>query len=226
MMSVILARPQSAIDKSTEVDNLEQRFVLDNVTWQQYEEIGKALQDRAGLRITYDRGRLELMTTSPIHEIYKMRLGRMLETLCEEFNLPLEPRGNMTFKREDLARGLEPDQCYWIAHEPHVRNKQEWDPTSDPPPDLVIEIEISHGAQDRMSIYAALGVPEVWRFQGASLVSCLLLPGGGYKQEDRSPTFPTVPLQELVRFLTPPPGVDYLTSIRQFRNWVRGLIEK
>jgi Uma2 family endonuclease len=224
-MSVILAPPPAAKDKSSQSDS-EQRFVLDNITWQQYEEIGKALEDRAGLRITYDRGRLELKTTSPIHEICKTRLGRLLETLCEEFNLAVEPAGNMTFKREDLARGLEPDQCYWIAHEPEVRNKRQWDPKSDPPPDLVIEIEISRGAQDRMSIYAALGVPEVWRFKDESLVSCLLLPGGGYKQEDRSPTFPTVPLQELVRFLTPPPGVDYLTSIRQFRNWVRGLTEK
>jgi Uma2 family endonuclease len=224
-MSVILAPPPVAKDKSSQ-SNAEQRFLLDNITWQQYEEIGKALQDRAGLRITYDRGRLELMTTSPIHEIYKMRLGRMLETLCEEFNLPLEPRGNMTFKREDLARGLEPDQCYWIAHEAQVRNKQEWDPKSDPPPDLVIEIEISRETQDRMSIYAALGVPEVWRLKGESLVACLLLPGDGYQQQDRSPTFPTVPLQELVRFLTPPPGVDYLTAIHQFRSWVRGLIGK
>ena len=149
-MSAILARPRSARDNSTRPDSMGQRFVLDNVTWQQYEEIGKALEDRAGLRITYDRGTLELMTTSRVHEIYKTRLGRIIETLCEEFNLPMEPAGNMTFKRQDLDRGLEPDQCYWIAHEAQVRGKLEWDPMSDPPPDLVIEIEISRGTQDRM----------------------------------------------------------------------------
>jgi len=166
------------------------------------------------------------MTTSRIHEIYKTRLGRLLETLCEEFNLPLEPAGNMTFKREDLARGLEADQCYWIAHESQVRGKLEWNPKSDPPPDVVIEIEISRGAQDRMSIYAALGVPEVWRFDGELLVACLLQSDGSYRQFDRSPTFPPVPLKELVPFVTPLPGVDYLSAIQQFRSWVRALVER
>jgi Uma2 family endonuclease len=225
-MSVILTPPQSARGKSSKPAGAEQRFVLDNVTWQQYEEIGKALENRAGLRITYDQGTLELMTTSRIHEIYKTRLGRILETLCEEFNLPMEPAGNMTFKRQDLARGLEPDQCYWISHESQVRGQLEWNPASDPPPDLVIEIEISRGAQDRMSIYAALGVPEVWRFDGESLVACLLQSGGSYKQADRSPTFPAVPLMELIRFFTPSAEVDYLSGIREFRSWVRELVGK
>jgi Uma2 family endonuclease len=132
----------------------------------------------------------------------------------------------MTFKREDLARGLEPDQCYWIAHEAQVRGMKEWDPISDPPPDLVIEIEISRGAQDRISIYAALGVPEVWRFDGESLFACLLQSDGAYKSFDRSPTFPAVPLREVIGFLMPSPGIDYLSAIRQFRSWVRGLVGK
>ena len=138
----------------------------------------------------------------------------------------MEPAGNMTFKRQDLARGLEPDQCYWIAHESQVRGQIEWNSVSDPPPDLVIEIEVSRGAQDRMSIYAALGVPEVWRFDGESLVACLLQSGGGYKQADRSPTFPAVPLKELIRFFTPSAEVDYLSGIREFRSWVRELVGK
>ena len=89
--------------------------------------------------------------------------------LAEECDRNLVSAGNMTFQREDLDRGLEPDDCYWIAHEPQMHNKLTWDPAIDPPPDLVLEIEISRSAQDRMGIYAALRVPEVWRFDGETL---------------------------------------------------------
>ncbi len=225
-MNVIFQPPQSPRALPSTPASSEQHFVLDNVTWQQYEEIGKVLENRAGLRITYDRGILELMTTSPEHEKYKMRLGGLLQTLCEEFNLAMEPAGNMTFKREDLERGLEPDQCYWIEHESQVRGKLEWDPKVDPPPDVVIEVEVSRSAQDRMSIYGSLGVPEVWRFDGESLVACVLQSGGGYKEMDRSPTFPAVPLAELVRFVIPSPTADFLSEIREFRTRVRGLLGK
>ena len=138
-----------------------QRLVLHNVPWQSYVVIGDALPDRPALRMTYDRGNLEFMTTSPEHEKYKVRLGRLLEALVEECGLRVEPLGNMTMRREELERGLEPDECFWIANEPHMRARLDWDPRRDPPPDLVIEIEISRSALDRMGIYAALRVPEV-----------------------------------------------------------------
>ena len=117
-----------------------QRFVLRNVPWQSYVAIGDALPDRPCLRMTYDRGSLEFMTTSPEHEIYKKRLGRLIEALAEECNLRIATAGNMTFRRAELERGLEPDDCFWIAHEEQVRARLEWDPIGDPPPDLVVEI--------------------------------------------------------------------------------------
>lgn len=225
-MSAVLIPPEAPLVPTLERPQSEQRLVLEDVTWQQYEAIGEILRDRPALRITYDRGTLEFMTTSPLHEILKMRLGRLLETLCEEFNLPLEPRGNMTFKREDLEKGLEPDQCYWITHEHQVRGKKTYDPKSDPPPDVVIEIEVSRGSKRRMGIYAAMGVPEVWRFDGESLVSCVLQSSGIYQAFDRSPTFPPVPLMELIRFMMPNSAEDYLSQVREFRKWIRGLTGK
>jgi Uma2 family endonuclease len=198
-----------------------QRLLLDNISWQEYIAVGQALPDRPGLRITYDRGRLEFMTTSPRHEIYKKRLSRLLEMLAEECNRNLVSAGNMTFQREDLDRGLEPDDCFWIAHEPHMRAKLTWDPALDPPPDLVLEIEISRSAQNRMSIYAALRVPEVWRYDGETLRVELLQPDGTWQSSENSPTFPGISLEDVLPFLEPPEGTGSLELSKTFRAWVR-----
>lgn len=197
-----------------------QRLLLHDVRWDAYLAIGKALQDRP-VRMTFDRGRLEFMTTSPEHEIYKKWLTRCIEALAEEYNRPFVAAGNMTFQREDLDRALEPDDCFWIAQEPRMRGKLDWNSTSDPPPDLVVEIEVSRSGVDRMAMYAALGVPEVWRFDGTTLQVCLLEHDQTYRTSERSLTFPAIPLGELVRFLRPSETLDNLTALREFRVWVR-----
>jgi Uma2 family endonuclease len=203
-----------------------QRVILYDVPWDSYVAVGAALPDRPRLRMTFDRGTLEIMTTSPEHEKYKRRLGRLLEALVEEFGLGVEPLGNMTFRRKELERGLEPDECFWIANEPLMRAKLDWDPTRDPPPDLVLEIEISRSAMNRMSIYAALGVPEVWRCDGSTIRAHLLQPDGGWLPSDFSPTFPKIPLAGIVPFLQPSETVDYLSMVRAFGAWVREQLAK
>jgi len=218
------AAPPEAVTESSNVDASEARVLLHNVTWHAYEQIGEALRDRPALRLTYDRGSLEIMTTSARHEQYKKILGRMLETLAEEFGLRILPSGSATFKREDLERGLEPDECFWIQHTPQMRMGAEWDAETQPPPDLVIEVEVTRSAVARMGIYASLGVPEVWRFSERSLQICLLQPDGSYEIVTRSPTFPEVPVEEIPRFLNPRDDWDYLSVIREFRAWVRGFV--
>ena len=106
------------------------------------------------------------MTTSPIHEIYKHLLGRMVDTIGEELDIPMFGQGSTTFNREDVDRGLEPDECYYIANAGRVADRSQLNLETDPPPDLAIEIEITRNVLDRLGIYAALGVPEVWRFDG------------------------------------------------------------
>jgi Uma2 family endonuclease len=199
----------------------EQRFLLHDVGWPTYVAVGDLLGDRPALRLTYDRGTLEFMTTSPEHEIYKKRMGRLIETLAEEFSLAVATAGNMTFRREDLGRGLEADDCFWIAQEPWMRGKLAWDPAADPPPDLALEIEISRSAVNRMGIYAALGVPEVWRFDGEALRAHLLQPDRTYQPSESSPSFPGMPLAGIVPYLQPSAATDYLGMIRSFRLWVR-----
>lgn len=199
----------------------EQRLILNFVDWDAYVTIGDALPDRPRLRMTYDRGRLEFRTTSPEHERLKRWLSRLLETIAEEYNMPIAPFGSMTFRRPELDRGLEPDECYWIAHERDVRNLDAWEPTRDPPPDLVIEIEVSRSALDRMGIYAAMGVPEVWRFDGETFHIHLQQGDRTYQEAEASPTFPGLPTGGIVPFVRRSETEDCLTRIRNFRTWVR-----
>jgi Uma2 family endonuclease len=199
----------------------EQHFVVGGMDWQSYLTIGEGFRDRSAIRITYDRGMLEFMTLSPAHEKYKYWLGQIIHTLADELNVPIEPGGQMTFQRADLERGLEPDQCYWIANEARVRGRMEWLPDRDPPPDLVIEIEVSRSAVNRMGIYAALGCPEVWRFDGQALHVVVLQPDRTYQDVERSPSFPAISPAGIVPFVQPSDQVDYLSAIRAFRIWVR-----
>ncbi len=199
---------------------IDQRLVLNNVCWSDYIVLGKVFQDRPGLYVTFDRHRLEIMTTSILHEKLKRRLGRLVETLAEEFNLPVESGGNMTFQRQDLERGLEADDCFWMQHQPQIRGRTDWDPDRDPPPDLAVEIEITRSALDRMAIYAAIRVPEVWRYDGVSLVVHLLQADGTYRTATESPTFPGIPIGEIVRFIPLADTEDLLAMVRTFRAWV------
>lgn len=125
----------------------------------------------------------------------------------------------MTHRREDLERALEGDECYWIAHEHAVRGKIDLDLEIDPPPDLFLEIEISRSLLDRMGILAAMGVPEVWRWDGETLRVCLLTQEGGYRESDKSLAFPFLPLDEFAAFLNKT-GQSETQLIKSFRAWV------
>jgi Uma2 family endonuclease len=196
-----------------------QRVVLQGLTWHDYIQIGNILSNRPALRLTFNQGTLEIMVTSTEHEFYKTRLGRLIEILAEVFNRRIDPRGNMTFQREDLEKGVEGDNCWWIEHEEQIRAKLTWDPAVDPPPDLLLEIEVSRMA--RMAIYAALRVPQVWCFDGKSLRVYLLQLDGTYLQAKESPTFPGIPVAEIVDFLRP--EKDYHTVQSEFRAWAKRL---
>jgi len=204
----------------------EQRFVLPCVTWEDYIKIGDIFTDRPGLRITYDRGTLEFMSTSPRHERYKYWLGRFFDVLAEELQTPYVPGGAMTFQREDLDRGFEPDDCYWVQNESAVRDKLTWDPAIDPPPDLMIESEVSRSAVARMPIFAAFRIPEIWCFDGEELRIYLLQQDGTYQLSQRSLAFPTIAVKELAKFVPPTGNQDILKAIAAVRAWIRSIVAK
>jgi Uma2 family endonuclease len=205
--------------KAASLASDSQRLRLSSIPWQAYVRLGEALRDRH-IRVTYDKGEMEIMTLSFEHEHRKRRLGRLIEALTEELEIDVASGGATTFQREDLEKGLEGDEVYWIKHESLVRDKKRIDPAVDPPPDLAVEMDVSSSSMDRMAIYAALRVPEVWRWDGRILRVYLLTRKGAYKESKRSKAFPFLPLREFAGFLTKT-GVSETQLIRSFRDWVR-----
>ena len=199
--------------------------VLYGVTWSTYEAL-LAETDRSGTRFTYDRGMLEIMSPSEQHERFKKLIGRMIETLTEELGIPIRSAGSTTWKSEIKQQGLEPDECYYLANEPRVRGRREADLSVDPPPDLALEVEITSRWIDKMHIYANLGIPEVWRYDGKTLRTEQLQSDGSYLPQSRSTALPLMPLTELGRFLDRRDTTDETSWIRSFRQWVKANLVK
>ena len=211
-MATVLAAAPSA--------QTEERFVLRGVDWNVYEGIRQALGDHP-TRLTFDGRNLELMSPSPLHESYSYLFGRVLDTLTLELRIQIRGGRSMTFRRPELKRGLEPDNCYWIQNEPAVRGKPDIDLATDPPPDLAVEIDITHSSLDRLAIYAGLGVPEVWRFDGDSLYIYLRQPNGEYAESEHSNCLPSVPVRKLSPFLQLDEQLGDTTRMLAFADWVR-----
>jgi Uma2 family endonuclease len=197
----------------------DNRLVHFDIDWTIYDGLLKLFEGRR-LRITYDRGRLEIMTTSPMHERSKKLLARLFETLTEELNIPVLGLGAFTCRREDLDRGLDPDECWYIQHELAMRARTQIDLSTDPPPDLVIEVEVSRSVLNRLGIYAAVGVPEVWRHDGET-VRVLRLENNEYVPASASVVVPQAPLDVMVQFLAQRDQLGETGVVRAFRAWVR-----
>jgi Uma2 family endonuclease len=200
----------------------EHRVVLTGVAWSTFESL-LAETDHRGTRFTYDQGYLEIMSPSEEHERTKKLLGRMIEMMTEELEIPIRSSGSTTLKSELKQRGLEPDECYYVAKERAVRGRKRIDLSIDPPPDLAIEVDISASSLDQLEIYGVLGVPEVWLYDGATLKVHQLQPDGKYSRQSRSPSFPFLPLEEVERFLDRRDETDETAWIRSFRAWVKTL---
>ncbi|MGH7139846.1 MAG: Uma2 family endonuclease, partial [Pirellulales bacterium] len=141
----------------------EPRFVLHGVPWETYVAL-REIEANWHVRMTYDRGTLEMMVNSDRHENMKKLIGQLIETFTAELNIPRRSFGETTWRRREIDKGLEADECYYILNQPLVSQRVEVDLLRDPPPDLALEVVVSHGDVDKMDIYAALGVPEVWHW--------------------------------------------------------------
>jgi Uma2 family endonuclease len=199
----------------------EQHFVLSGVSWQMYARLLRAFARRPGIRLTYDHGVLELMTLSHEHESQVSLLRRLVEAYTEELSLPLKSGRSTTWRRRRKQRGLGADECYWIAHEPLVRSKDVIDLRRDPPPDLALEIDVSSSSVERLPIYAALRVPEVWLLAADTLTFLVLDAQGQYSLASHSRSFPQLRPADLLPYLALRGQLDENTILRQFRAWVR-----
>lgn len=196
-----------------------QHFVLEDASWELYEKLLRDIGNRP-IRVTYDEGRMEIMSPLPEHERPKKLLGRMIEALAFELDMPIASLGSTTFRQREKAKGLEPDECYYFRDERKMRGKKRLDLKKDPPPELVVEIDIASRSVPREPIYAALGVPEIWRYR-TGRVECLHLIRGEYHLRKMSLAFPFLEPALLQRFIEMA-AVDGETAMRrQFLAWVR-----
>jgi Uma2 family endonuclease len=161
------------------------------------------------------------MSPSYQHESYAAVIGRFIDILTEELDIPVRAGRCTTFRREDVERGLEADNCYYIRNAELIAGKTGIDLTRDPPPDLTIEVDISRSWLDRMGIYAQLRIPEAWRFDGKAILVYRLGEEGKYEILDFSPLFPFLPVQEVTKFLQQSASLDNTALAKLFRAWVR-----
>lgn len=198
----------------------EERVVLQNVTWQLYELMLAQLGENRSVRLAYDQGILELMSPLMLHERSKRLLEKLIDIVLEELDIPAVSVGSMTCKREDLGRGSEPDSGYYIQNEPLIRHRETVNLEEDPPPDLVLEVEYSRSAVNKLKLYAAMGVPEFWRYNGKTL-RIYQLCGQEYVQQENSLTFSPILVTEFPQFMQEAKDIGEVSMMKKFRTWVR-----
>jgi Uma2 family endonuclease len=194
---------------------------LSGISWTTYETLLEELSDRR-LRLTYNRGNLEIMAPSPEHELNKRVLGRFIETIAEEFEVSIYPLGSTTFKQPKLS-GAEPDECFYIRNIAAVQGKKRLNMKADPAPDLIVEIDITSSSPNRLQVYADLGVLEVWIYNGESL-TIEQLQNGTYITTQTSQFFASLSIPEIASWLQKSATMDYLSLVKEFRGWVRSQI--
>jgi Uma2 family endonuclease len=198
--------------------------VFQNVNWADYEAQLRIVGDRP-IRVIYDQGTMEVVMPSfgPEDEAY--RLGRIIDTLTEELDLAVKAGRTTTHKRQDLDRGVEPDQCYWFAENAlRMAGKSRLDLAIDPPPDLAIEVDITRSSLERLPIFGSMGIPEIWRIAAGSLQFLHLQPDGTYQPRDSSLAFPNLSVAQLVPFLDQGRSGEDTTWVRLFRAFVRDVL--
>lgn len=196
-----------------------QRVLLSNVSWQEFEAILEDLGEHRASRVAYDNGTLEIMTPLPEHETNKELVSDLVKALLEELDIEFCSLGSTTFKNEEMNKGIEPDNCFYIQNEAAVRGKNRLDLTVDPPPDLALEIDIT--SRTHPNIYEALAVPELWRFENGKL-QINVLQEGKYIKCEYSLNFPNLPLIEIIpQYLNQCRTLGRNKTLRAFRAWVR-----
>jgi Uma2 family endonuclease len=195
-------------------------IVVPGIDWHGYGQILQVFDDRR-IHVTYDRGTMEVRRPSQRHEQSAQLFGFFVLQVADEMDVDYEPLGMTTWKRPDMEKGLEADQCYYILHAAIVRQKDELDLEIDPPPDLAIEIDITSSSLNRMAIYAELRVPELWRYDGESLVMYQLQPDGQYRPCATSLSFPGLRPEEVVRLIERGRTIPKRQWAREIRDYVR-----
>lgn len=196
----------------------EQRVVFRDITWDGYQQLLKIFGDQRAATLIFDRGTLEITMPLEEHEFSARLIERLIIILAVELGLKIKTMGSTTLDRSDLNRGAEPDNAYYIQNQPLVAGRTV-DLATDPPPDLVVEIDITHTDINKPALYASMGVPEFWRYDGREW-RIYQLENSEYLEVSVSPTFPILPKEKLYEFLAAA-QIDEVAAEVNFRNWVK-----
>lgn len=194
--------------------------LLHNISWSTYESLLRDHPDVASPRFTYDRGDLLIMVTSPEHERINRTLNLLVELFAEEFEVESCAFGSTTYKRKDLKRGFEPDSCFYFKNEARMRGKKRLNLAVDPPPELVVEIDITSPSLKKLPLFAAFGISEVWRFDGKE-VEILILQSGEYCRTESSLALPKVTAEAISHFVNEIFKTGRLEWIKKVRAWAQ-----
>lgn len=197
-----------------------QRVILHGISWETYEQLLSDFQDSHAAHFTYDRGALEIMVLSFKHETVNRTLAQLVSVIAEERQVDIINAGSTTFKRRALTRGFEPDSCFYIQNEGRISGKAEIDLDTDPPPDLIIEIDITSPSLNTFPVYAHIGVPEVWRYDGTR-VTFFILAGEDYETAQESRALPVLTSSVVTDFLEASTQLKSTVWSRRLRDWAR-----
>ena len=195
-------------------------LLVPGVSWEEYEQLLAELGEGYAVRVSYDGRRLEIVSPSAKHEKYKEFISHLARVVADETGSDLECLGSTTFKQKELARGVEPDACFYVQHAPQIVGKDLIDLSADPPPDIVVEVDVAHDSLGKFGLYAGLGVPEIWRCdeQGAHIYHLI---EGAYVELPTSLAFPVLTAEDLSRFLARSETEGQRAVLRSVRELVR-----
>ncbi len=199
----------------------EKRVVIQNLNWQSYLQILSALPESRSARLTYDQGTLEITMPLEDHESFAEWLGLFIRILVEEMDLELKSIQSTTLNYPGLDKGAEADKAFYIQNQARVAGRTV-DLSQDPPPDLVVEVDITHTDIDKNRLYSSMGVPEFWRYNGKTL-KIYQLQSEVYEQIDYSPTFPKVPIDHVYEFLREC-SLGEVQASKSLRKWLRKIL--
>lgn len=205
----------------TAVTHPVERVVLRDISWDFYERLLGELGDSPGTRVTYDNGLLQIMVISAAHDNPNRTLASIVEVVAAEAGVDACHLGSTTFQRPDLLKGFEPDSCFYFQHAADVRDKDDIDLLEDPPPELVIEVDVTSSSLDRFPIFAAVGVAEVWRYAGGA-VTIYALRDGAYREVANSLALPLLTAEAITRFAASYRRTKWPLWVHSLREWVRG----
>lgn len=214
MVTTTLTPPQQSSEETL--------ITLTGIKWQTFKAIMSDVGDGRAWRIAYAEGVLEIRMPLTEHEEPKGMIESFVEAFADALDIEVRKLGALTLEREDLTRAIEPDSCFYVQNESVVRGKS-IDLQVDPPPDLVVESDYTNSSLNKFSIYAALGVPEIWRYRNQCLVVYQLVEGN-YEERENSLAFPFLPIAEIPGLIEQSKSIGQRAAVRLFRERVREIL--